>query len=125
MESQAPALPKLNIVIVEDDPIVASGLTTILESEDVQVRVVHLGSEALSAVDAFKPDAVLIDVSLPDMSGTVVYEQIAAKWPEMGVVFSTGHAEESGLIQPSSRHVGFLRKPYSSETLLSKLHEVI
>jgi FixJ family two-component response regulator len=64
-------------------------------------------------------------VSLPDVSGTIVYEQIAAKWPAMGVVFSTGHAEESLLVQPSSRHLGFLRKPYSSETLMSKLQDVV
>jgi two-component system, cell cycle sensor histidine kinase and response regulator CckA len=113
------------VVIVEDDPVVAAGLKSVLESEDIEVRVVHLGSEAMNAVAAFKPDAVVIDVSLPDVSGTVVYQQIAAKWPEMGVVFSTGHAEESGLPQISTRHVGYLRKPYSTEALLAKLREVV
>ena len=113
------------VVIVEDDPIVASGLASVLESEDVKVQVVNRGSEALNAVAAFEPDAVVIDISLPDVSGTVVYEQIAARWPEMGIIFSTGHAEESGLPQASSRHVGFLRKPYSSDTLLTKLREVV
>jgi PAS domain S-box-containing protein len=113
------------VVIVEDDPIVASGLASVLESEDVKVHVVNRGSEAMDAVAAFEPDAVVIDISLPDVSGTVVYEQIAARWPEMGIIFSTGHADESGLTQASSRHVGFLRKPYSSDTLLTKLREVV
>ena len=113
------------VVVVEDDLVVAAGLRSILESEDVEVRVVHLGREAMNAVDAFKPDAVVIDVSLPDVSGTVVYEQIAAKWPAMGVIFSTGHAEESLLVPQSSRHLGFLRKPYSLDTLMSKLQDVV
>lgn len=113
------------VVVVEDDLVVAAGLRSILESEDVEVRVVNLGREAMHAVDTFKPDAVVIDVSLPDVSGTIVYEQIAAKWPAMGVVFSTGHAEEALLVPVSSRHLGFLRKPYSSETLMSKLQDVV
>lgn len=113
------------VVIVADDAVVASGLTSILESEDVEVHVVSLGSEAVSAVEAFDPDVVLIDISLPDMSGTVVHEQIAAKWPRMGVIFSTGHADESQLPQPGLKNVGFLRKPYSTDVLLTMLREVV
>jgi PAS domain S-box-containing protein len=113
------------VVVVEDDFVVAAGLCSMLESEDIEVRVVNFGREAMNAVDAFEPDAVIIDVGLPDVSGTVVYEQIAAKWPAMGVVFSTGHADESLLVPSSSRHLGFLRKPYSSETLMSKLQDVV
>ena len=112
------------VVIVEDDEAVAAGLTSALEFEDVEVRVVHQGSAALGAIAAFNPDVVLIDVSLPDMSGVEVYTQIAAKWPHIGVIFSTGHADESGLPKPSPKNVGFLRKPYSTETLLMKLREV-
>ncbi len=43
----------------------------------------------------------------------------------MGVIFSTGHADESRLPQPATKNVGFLRKPYSTETLLIKLREVV
>jgi PAS domain S-box-containing protein len=113
------------VLIVEDDAAVAAGLSSALEIEDVQVRVVNMGMEAVDVVATFNPDVVLIDVSLPDISGAEVYEQIAAKWPNMAVIFSTGHADESRLPQPASRNVGFLRKPYSTETLLIKLREVV
>jgi len=112
------------IVIVEDDTAVAAGLTSILQSENVSVHVVHRGSEAVDAVARFHPDVVLIDISLPDMNGTSVYEKISARWPEMAVVFSTGHAEESRLPRAGLNRVAFLRKPYSTETLLTKLREV-
>jgi two-component system cell cycle sensor histidine kinase/response regulator CckA len=113
------------VLIVEDDAAVAAGLSSALEIEDVQVRVVNYGREAIGVVASFNPDVVLIDVSLPDISGAEVYQQIAAKWPNMGVIFSTGHADESRLPQPATRNVGFLRKPYSTETLLIKLREVV
>jgi PAS domain S-box-containing protein len=113
------------VLIVEDDRSVASGLASILESEKVQVRVVVRGGEAVGAIAAFDPDVVLIDIGLPDMSGTAVYEQIAARWPRMSVIFSTGHADEARFPYPGLKHVGFLRKPYSTETLLNKIREVV
>ncbi|MEK6373297.1 MAG: response regulator [Acidobacteriota bacterium] len=113
------------VLIVEDEPSVASGLEAILEAEGVEVRVVARGREAAAAVAKFDPDAVLLDMSLPDMSGAAVYEQIAARWPDVAVIFSTGHADESRLPKWSSKHVGFLRKPYTSEVLLTKLREVV
>lgn len=113
------------ILIVEDDPSVASGLAALLESEGIGVRVVERGEEAARAVTLFDPDVILIDVSLPDMSGAEVYEQIAGKHPDIGVIFSTGHADESRLPKAQSERVRFLRKPYSAETLLSKLREVV
>jgi two-component system cell cycle sensor histidine kinase/response regulator CckA len=113
------------VLIVEDEPSVASGLEAILEAEGVEVRVVFRGEEAAAAMAKFDPDAVLLDMSLPDMSGAAVYAQIAAGWPDVPVIFSTGHADESRLPQWSSKHVGFLRKPYSGEVLLTKLREVV
>jgi PAS domain S-box-containing protein len=127
-DDERPADQQLGIrcvVIVEDEPSVASGLEAILEAEGVEVHVVERGAEAQGAVARFGPDAVVLDMSLPDMSGADVYEQIAARWPDMAVIFSTGHADESRLPQKSSKHVAFLRKPYSSDVLLSKLREVI
>jgi DNA-binding NarL/FixJ family response regulator len=78
----------------------------------------------MSAIATFQPDVVLMDISLPDVSGVVVYRQIAARWPELGVLFSTGHVEESGLPPLPSRYLGMLRKPYTLDTLLRRLREV-
>jgi PAS domain S-box-containing protein len=113
------------VLIVEDEPSVASGLEAILEAEGVEVRIVARGGDAAAAMAKFGPDAVLLDMSLPDMSGAAVYELISARWPDVAVIFSTGHADESRLPKWSSRHVGFLRKPYTSEVLLTKLREVV
>jgi CheY-like chemotaxis protein len=113
------------VLIIEDDPSVGSGLAAILESEGVAVRLADRGYEGIRAMAAFDPDVVLIDVSLPDMSGAEVYEQIVARWPSVGVIFSTGHAEAARLPQPHSERVGFLRKPYSGDVLLAKLREVV
>ncbi len=113
------------VLIVEDDPSVACGLSSILELEGVTVRVVSLGGEAVAAVAAFQPDVVLIDFKLPDISGSEVYSQISARWPELPVIFSTGHADESLLPQSPSGRIGFLRKPYDGDALVATLREVV
>jgi CheY-like chemotaxis protein len=112
------------VLVVEDDPEVAAGLTAILEAEGVETSIVTNGSEAMGRAADFQPDAILIDIGLPDMSGIEVYEQIAARWPRLPVIFSTGHAEESRMPKPQ-QHIGFLRKPYGTEMLLAKLREVV
>jgi two-component system KDP operon response regulator KdpE len=95
-----------------------------LEAEGVETSVVINGSEAMNRAAEFQPDAMLIDIGLPDMSGIDVYEQIAARWPKLPVIFSTGHADASRMPHPQ-QHIGFLRKPYSTETLLARLREVV
>jgi PAS domain S-box-containing protein len=113
------------VLIVEDDPFVADGLSSMLELEGVRVLAVNLGCEAVAAVAAFQPDVVLIDIKLPDISGSEVYSRISAKWPQLAVIFSTGHADESLLPQSSSGRVGFLRKPYDGDALVATLREVV
>lgn len=119
------ALSIERVLVVEDDPSVASGLAAILESEGIGVRIIERGGEAVRAFALFNPDVVVIDVSLPDMNGAEVYEEIVRRHPGIPAIFSTGHAEESRLPQAHSERVGFLRKPYSAETLLNKLREVV
>ena len=71
-------------------------------------------------------DAVILDIGLPDIDGTKVFASIMRVYPDMPVVFSSGHADESKLEAHLSRkHVGFLLKPYDIETLLATLDRVV
>jgi PAS domain S-box-containing protein len=131
--SKEPALPKLeskkqtsatkSLLLVEDDADVAAGLVTLLEMERIRVEVVSLGAKVIDAIAGFNPDAVILDLTLPDMSGLGVYEEIAKRWPALPVIFSTGHGDETVLISQAS-NVGFLRKPYDLGTLLETLERV-
>jgi two-component system cell cycle sensor histidine kinase/response regulator CckA len=114
------------LVLVEDDPIVSSGIAAVLELEGIEVVRVDRGEQALSAIELSQPDAVILDVDLPDASGVEIYRQIAERWPGLSVLFSSGRAEQSSLDpylkQP---HVGFLLKPYEMKTLVETLSRLI
>ncbi len=118
--------PVRRILIVEDEAYVAAGIRTLLELEGIQVSVVTTGAAALPAIEKNKPDAVVLDIGLPDVSGVDVYKRVAARWPELPVLFSSGHADPAHLDEYLRRpNVGMLAKPYDFEVMMQTLTEVI
>ena len=114
------------LLLVEDERPVAAGLAALLELEGLIVRVVENGRDVLPAMNEQRPDAVILDIGLPDIDGTKVFTSIMRVYPDMPVVFSSGHADESKLeVHLARPHVGFLLKPYDIETLLAALDRVV
>ena len=117
--------PIHRLLLVEDDPAIASGLVMLLQMDDIEVEVVTCGLGTVERIEAFAPDAVVLDVGLPDISGITVYEQIARRWPSLPVLFSTGHGDEKLLTHVLARpNVGYLVKPYEGESLLRALEKL-
>jgi PAS domain S-box-containing protein len=117
-----PGEPLRRLLLVEDDPGVALGLATLLEMDEIDVALVTRGAEAVARIEAFCPDAVVLDVGLPDISGITVYELIARRWPSLPVLFSTGSGDEKLLTHVLTRpNVGYLQKPYDGESLIRAL----
>jgi len=116
----------IRLLLVEDDVSISEGLVSILELEGFQVDAVDRGALAAEAVSRFAPDAVVLDVGLPDMSGIDVYLQIAKTWPDLPVIFSTGEGDLSKLEKLLDRkNVGYLLKPYEIEVLLDCLARLL
>lgn len=119
------ALRLKRVLLVEDEPDVAAGIVALLEIEGIQVAVATRGAEAMPAAGAFRPEAVILDLGLPDMAGSEVYERLASRWPSLPVIFSTGHGDEAALQgYLTAPHVGFLRKPYDFNALITMLQKV-
>jgi CheY-like chemotaxis protein len=71
---------------------------------------------------------VVLDILLPDANGFDVFREISHEWPNLPVIFSTGHADEfdSQATEPLSLpHVELLRKPYETGTLVAAIARVI
>jgi DNA-binding NarL/FixJ family response regulator len=98
------------IVIVDDHPsfrrcaravLEADGFAVVGEAED--------GEGALTAIGALHPDAVLLDVQLPDMDGFAVLEQLRGAGPAVVLVSSRDVSDYNGLISSSGAR-GFISK---------------
>ncbi|HEX9148193.1 MAG TPA: ATP-binding protein, partial [Thermoanaerobaculia bacterium] len=83
------------VLLVEDEPEVAAGIAALLESDGMEVRSVACGRDAAPAARSFEPDAVILDVALPDMSGIDVFAELRLSWPKLPVLFSSGHGDQA------------------------------
>jgi len=82
----------IRVVIVDDHPLVLAGMETWLESAP-GIRVVGtaiLGGEALPLVEEHRPDVLLLDMRLPDLSGIEVARQVRRSAPQVAVLAITG-----------------------------------
>lgn len=114
------------LLLVEDDSGIAAGIKSLLQLAQVTVHVVDRGSKVISAIEQFSPQAVVLDLALPDIDGREVFRQIVSRWPDLPVVFSTGHGSEAELADELARpHVGLLRKPYEVDALISEIERAL
>lgn len=72
-------MPDIRVLIADDHPIVCQGIRKLLESagEITVIAEAHTGGEALQMIEKFKPDVVLLDMEMPDMSGVEVVKKVA------------------------------------------------
>ena len=86
----------LRVLVVEDDPASADVLATQLRASGYLVRgPVGTAADALNECAAERPDAVVLDVRLPDRSGLDVAAELAHTAPDVGVVLYTGDPDVS------------------------------
>jgi DNA-binding response OmpR family regulator len=114
------------VLIVEDEESVASGLVAILDVEGFTTHHVARGGETLEAVESFRPDILLLDIGLPDISGLEVYRRMLEAGLAVPTIFSTGHGnvESIATLTVKARTV-FLLKPYDFATLHEAMGEVL
>ena len=104
----------MRILIIEDEPEVASALAEVLAFEGHTPTVARTGAEGLELIATESPQAVFLDVKLPGTSGVEVLRQIRQRDPALPVVILTGHANRQELAE--ARELGVtdvLRKPWA------------
>jgi len=91
--STEPKRPR--VVIAEDFVLIQENIRLALPRDCEVVAAVEDGAAALDAVAALQPDILLLDVSLPDMSGFRVAEELSGKNSPVKVIFLTAYADRS------------------------------
>ena len=92
-------MSRIGILIVDDHPLVRRGIRLGLEADRDLLVVAEAadGPSAIQAADQFIPDIVLLDVSLPTMSGFDVARAIKRRHPRTAIVFLTMHEDDGHL----------------------------
>ena len=79
----------LRVLVVDDEPNLADLLTMALRYEGWEIRVASDGLSAVRTAREFKPDAVVLDVMLPDLNGLEVLRRLRDDAPHLPVLFLT------------------------------------
>lgn len=89
----------MRVLIVDDHGIVRAGIRSLLESEpDMEVVAeASLGTEAMDKAMVLRPDVILMDIALPDMSGIEASRRIKERLPESQVLVLTMHDDQEFL----------------------------
>lgn len=117
----------VTVVLIDDHPIVRAGMRTILEAaKDVTVAGEGAsGADALRLTEQHRPDVLVLDVNLPDMSGLEVVRQLRARKIQTAILILTAHADRSlvmGLLESGAK--GYVLKDEAPEMLLSAIRAV-
>ena len=123
-----PSVPYKNarILIVEDERHIARYLEFVLRKEGYEVATANDGEAALERIAGFNPDALLLDLVLPGMSGMEVLQAIRseARYASLVVIVLSARssADDSAALAAAQVHAQ-CPKPVAPSTLLKKLAE--
>jgi CheY-like chemotaxis protein len=82
------------VLVVEDNPTVATLLKYLLEQAGFEVEQAAHGRLALAALEACQPDAVVSDIKMPIMNGLELVEAIRRLYPSLPVILTTGYGSD-------------------------------
>lgn len=117
----------IKILLVDDRALLCEVLKTWLDVEkDIQVLgVAHDGQKAIEAVEELQPDIVLMDIDMPQMNGLKATEIISQRFPQVKVIFLSGHNDDIYLNKSLRAGAkGYLLKNTTAEELVQKIRSV-
>jgi two-component system KDP operon response regulator KdpE len=114
-----------DVLVVDDEPQIVRGLRVILRAAGYQVRDAGTKREALDAVAAQAPDALVLDLVLPDGSGVEVCEEIRS-WSTLPILILSAVGDEREKVRALDAGADdYVTKPFGNEELLARLRAVL
>lgn len=115
------------VLIVDDDSIIRETLRILLKAEGyVVVGEANDGLKAMSMLKKTKPSLVLLDITMPGVSGLELLEDIHKTYPEIMVVMISGEANaETVKTAIEGGAVGYIVKPFNTANVMQNLNRAI
>jgi len=117
---------KINVLLVEDEPVLAAIIKEILETHEF---IVHIAVDGMDGWDQFrelKPDICIIDVILPRKDGFSLVSEIRQVDEKVPVIFLTARSEPEDVIRGFEMGADdYIKKPFSMEELVLRLKSIV
>ncbi len=116
------------ILVVDDEEIITDITTKILSQAGFRVLTASDGRRGVNTFcqHAAEIDAVILDLTMPEMSGEEVYSEIVSVRSDVRVILSSGYSESEAADRFAGKNLaGFIQKPYRPNVLIEKLNEIL
>ena len=117
----------IRVVLADDHSVVRAGLRAVLGvAKDIEViGEAKTGREAVTMAERYKPDVIVMDLSMPEMDGTAATKEIVTKGLDARVLILTMHAEEDYLVPlMEAGAAGYLVKSAADRDLVDAVRAV-
>lgn len=112
---------KSTILIVEDDAAIRNLISTTLGAHGYKFLVAPTGETAILEAVSHNPDAILLDLGLPDIDGIDIIKKIRS-WSTVPIIVVSARSEDTDKIEALDQGADdYLTKPFSVEELLARL----
>ena len=116
----------VRVLVVDDEVNIAELLSMALRYEGWDVSMAHTGRQAVSTAVEVKPDAVVLDMMLPDFDGLEVLRRMRATHPDVPVLFLTARdAVEDRVAGLTAGGDDYVTKPFSLEEVVARLRALM
>ncbi|MGW3625082.1 response regulator transcription factor [Streptomyces sp. NPDC000880] len=116
----------VRVLVVDDEAALSELLSMALRYEGWEVRSAGDGAGAVRTARDFRPDAVVLDVMLPDMDGLAVLGRLRRELPEVPVLFLTARdSVEDRIAGLTAGGDDYVTKPFSLEEVVARLRGLI
>src|SRR4051794_21897774 len=114
------------VLVVDDERSLADVLGSVLRREGWGGQIAHTGLDAVRIAREFAPDAVVLDVMLPDLDGLEVLRRMRSADPDVCVLFLTARdAVEDRIAGITAGGDDYVTKPFSLEEVLARLRGLL
>ena len=116
----------LNILIVEDDINIASGLVQLMQLEGYQATAVHDGKQGLEAYKQGKFDLLIIDIMMPVMDGYELCKNIRKSDQNTPIIFLSAKNDEIDKVVGLELGADdFVSKPFGAREVIARIHAIM
>ncbi|WAC91818.1 two-component system response regulator TcrX [Mycobacterium sp. Aquia_213] len=116
----------INVLVVDDESVLAEMVSMALRYEGWNIATAGDGSSAIASARAQRPDVVVLDVMLPDMSGLDVLHKLREENPQLPVLLLTAKdAVEDRIAGLTAGGDDYVTKPFSIEEVVLRLRALL
>ena len=115
-------MPELRVLVVDDEADIRATVSAMLETEGYHVDEAINGADALSKVEARRPDLILLDMRMPVLDGWAFASELRRRGHHTPIVVMTA-ARDAARWASEIAAVAFVAKPFGFDDLISAVEE--